>query len=235
MVRLSTCAEKTADDIRRDARERLIDQERCDVGDRTGGEDRASGRGFVVGEFGAAVVDVGSLGEEDRAGWRMVGADLVGFVTGGSAVDSFVQGVDAEEIAVFETGACEDPVVGVQSFVGGGGHDAGFGADDAEEIGLGFESASHAAFEVDFGVIGIGHAECSAIGGEQVGFESESVAVEEFDFAVESVAAEVHEFSAAIVNPVFDFAVHFAGPVLGMDADDEDLIGVEVEFSEVEM
>lgn len=51
----------------------------------------------------------------------------------------------------------------------------------------------------------------------------------ERDFAIESVAAEVNEFTAAVEDPVFNDVKHAAGPVFGVDCDDEEFVVVQVE------
>lgn len=133
----------------------------------------------------------------------------------------------SEQVAVFEPGSAEDPVLLIDNLPGCTGHGTCWGEDNTEEAGFGFvakcEAAVAALHAAGFEGLDIAVVDCHG------------VVVVERDFAVESIAAEVNEFTALVEDPVFDAVIHWAGPVFGVNGDDENFVVIEIECAVVEL
>ena len=93
----------------------------------------------------------------------------------------------------------------------------------------------HAAFQINIGVVGIGHAQTAASCGGQMGLETHPIFAQELDFAVQPIAAQVHQFAPSLLHPILNPLVHLARPILRVDADNQNLVGIEIKVAVVEL
>ena len=130
----------------------------------------------------------------------------------------------AEGVAVFDARVGENPVVRGEDLVRRGRHNPRMGKDHAEQVGLGLVVLVKAA------IVALG-----PLNAPVAVFDLHRLLVEQLHLAVEAVAAQVHEFAAALAHPRLDVVVHLARPVLGMGGGDEDFVLVEVELAKVKL
>ena len=134
----------------------------------------------------------------------------------------------AKDITVGETGALENPVRGVDGPVRRTGHDALLGASHPQQVGLRFVVHVQPAFLVDLGHI----TGTPALGTVA---DRDRRIVQEFDRAVQAIAAQVHQLATPLKHPFLQAVVHLLGPVLRVRADDENLVGIQVELLKMKL
>ena len=91
---------------------------------------------------------------------------------------AFVQTVHAEQVAIAQTCACEDPVRCVDGAVRCGGHDTCLRRDDAEQVRLALDRAVKPALIEDIGILWVPHPKRPAFT-QQLGLEVQRRVVEE--------------------------------------------------------
>ena len=108
-----------------------------------------------------------------------------------------------KRLAVLEICPIKDPMVRIQDTIRGTRHDPGLGKHHAQQVGLGLDPRMEPALVAPL-LDGTGIAVAVDYGG----------GIDKLDLAVQAVPAQVHELTAAIVNPRLDGEIHLPRPVL---------------------